>query len=169
MHFHFQSAIKKRRHAYRQRLVVAVLRETCGTTSWKRPSGLLHQPASKTEGPSLVAALGRDLHAVGNHANGLVLGVLELGGRLIAREGVVEVGQVDDGRLAIVVAAEEGRALVQPLADKCGHRRDDRHPRQACAERLHVRGQDLRAIGEVVGGIGAVVIDDDGVDGAVEQ
>ena len=158
-----------RSHSHRQTLVVAVLREACGTACRKRPSGLLHQSASKTERPSLVAALGRNLHAVGNHANGLVLGVFELGGRLIAREGVVGIGQVDDGRLAIVVTPEEGRALIQSLADECGHGRDDRHARQARAERLHVRGQDFRAIGEVVRRVGAVVVNDDRVDGAVEE
>lgn len=119
--------------------------------------------------PALVTTLACDLYAIGNHPNCLVLTVLKLGGRFIARERVVVIGQVDDCCLAAVVAAKERWALVQTLADEGGDRRDNGHARQASIEGLHIRRKDLRAVGEIIGGISAVVVDDNNVDGVVEE
>ena len=89
--------------------------------------------------------------------------VLQLRRRLVAREGVVDIRDVDDRRLRVVVAPEERRALVQPLADERVHGGDDGHLRQSSGERLHVGGQDLAPVREVGARVRRVVVHEDDV------
>lgn len=103
--------------------------------------------------------------AVCDHRLRLVFGILQLESRLVAVVRNVDIGDVDDGELVRFIASEERRTLVQALGDEGLDGGDVRHARQVMVEALHVCGQDLRAVGEVVI-VRAVVVHQQNVDAA---
>lgn len=147
-------------------LTITIRAETSLASSRQCRTGrLLQKCASQTRWPERVATFGRNLDAIGDHGIGLGGAVLELGGRFVAGEGVVDVGQVDDGDFGGVIATEEGGAFVQALSRKGANGRDEGHLDEAGADRLLVGLEDLAAVGEIIG-VGRVVVDDDHVDAA---
>jgi len=132
---------------------------TLANTRQRRPR-LLHKRTSQACSPCRAPTHTSNLHSIGDHALGLVLGILQLRSGFVARERVIDVGKIDNGDLAGVVAAEEGRSFIEAFRDKGVDGRDEGHFCQACAERLNVCGQDLAAVGEVVAVVGRVVVDD---------
>ena len=143
--------------------IITVLTEAPRTSRRQRRARLLHNPAGQTGRPGSVAVLGDDLHAVGDHPRRLVRLILQLRRRLVAREGVVHIRDVDDGEFRGVVAPEERGPLVQALGDEGRDGGDDRHLGQARIEALHVRRQDLGPVGEVGRRVGGVVVHEDDV------
>lgn len=151
-------------------LVEAVLLKTLRAPTRQNPTTLRRDPARQAERPALLAAVIRNLDAIRNHALRLVHSVLDLRCRLAAVERVIEVRDPDDRRRVGRIAAEEGRFLVQLLADEGLDRGDGRHARQTGGLRGVVGIADLGAVGEVVGRVGAVLVDDYDVDsGAVDE
>lgn len=151
----------------RSLLSITILRKTSITPSGQtRAIGILDR-ASQAEGPILRPVLRRNFHAVGDHALRLGLQVLEFRRGFVGGEGVVDVGQVDDEHGIRFVAAEEGGALVQAFRDEGRDVGDVRHFGQPDCLRAEVGFADVGAVGEVVGGVGAVVVGDEHVDVAV--
>ena len=149
--------------------IEAILLKARRTAIWQLLSALLHDTARQAERPIGLAAIVGNLDAVRDHSIGLVLVVLYLGSGFAAREGVVEIRDIDNSCGGVRVAPKERRLLIQTL----GHERrdgwDGGHSRQACGHGGFVRVQDLAAVGEVAGSVGGVVVDDHHVDRAVEE
>lgn len=152
---------KLQRHALWR---IAIRFEAVLTGRRQRLFRLHHDSTSQTDRPHRITALVGNLHAVGNHRFRLGLGILQLRRRLVARVGVVDVGQVDNGDFARVVASEEGGSFVQSLGNERLDGRNERHPGQARVEGLNIRGQDLASVGEVGHSVCGVVVDDHDID-----
>ena len=89
---------------------------------------------------------------------------------------VINIRQIHHRHRPRLIAPKERRPPVQPLCHKHIHSRYGGHPRQPRRPGLHVRVQDLGAVGEIGGGggaghgrVGRVVVDDEDVDGAVQH
>ena len=122
---------------------------------------------SQAESPTFIAVLRPDLHTVRNHFPRLGPQVEDFGRRLSRVIAVLLIGQVDHESGVWLVAAEEGGAGVEALVDESGVVGDEGHSAQAGDLRLLVCADDRSAVGEVVFGVGAVVIDDQDVGGAL--
>lgn len=90
--------------------------------------------------------------------------IADLGGCSVARIDVVVVWKVDNGHLGHVVAAKKGRAIREVI-----DWRNDRHARQARIDRLDVCIIEAGAIGPIVFGVSAIVIDDYDINPAAEE
>lgn len=143
--------------------LVAILAEAGIAPLWQlRPISVLN-PTSKAEGPLLITILRSDLVAIVDHSVRLLHTILNLGRRLVGRESVVDVGEVDDEHFGLVFASEECGAFVKTFGHELSNVGDVRHARQSSGLSVQVRLVDFCAIGEVVGGVGGVIVRDQDV------
>lgn len=119
-------------------LGIAILVQARPARLRQRLARLHHDGAAQTGAPAGGAVLRHDLDAVGDERDRFGAGVLQLRGGDAAGVREVVVGEVDDGRLGGVAAAEDGGAAAEVLREEGGDGGDVGHAREVVVEGLDV-------------------------------